>query len=98
MTDATMAPITDDVGAMTSEALKAYRNEHGLTRSQVAALLGVAAGTVRNWEQQAKGSRRMPAPASLLLRRSTRAQIERVKREHPPKRARQRQPREQASG
>lgn len=82
----TIAPIISDVGAMTPEELKAFRDEHDLTRVQVAALLNVAPGTVRNWEQTSKGSRRMPAPESLLLRRVTKRDVERVKREHPPKR------------
>jgi DNA-binding transcriptional regulator YiaG len=68
---------------MTPDELRAFRDAHDLTRAQVAALLGVAPGTVRNWEQ---GFRNMPAPTDLALRRLTRAMIERVKRQHPPKR------------
>lgn len=68
---------------MTSEELRAWRKQHGLSRTQVAALLSVAPGTVRNWEQ---GARNMPAPTDLLLKRATRTEIARVKREHPPKR------------
>ncbi len=86
--EGTIVPIISDVGAMTPEELKAFRDEHELTRVQVAALLDVAAGTVRNWEQTGYGARRMPAPASLLLRRTTKRDMERVKREHPPKRRR----------
>lgn len=65
---------------MTPAELRAYRVERDLTRRQVAALLGVAPTTVRNWEQ---GFRNMPAPADLALRRVTKPMIERAKREHP---------------
>lgn len=70
---------------MTPDELRAYRKRHGLTRAQVAVLAGVAAGTVRNWEQEGSGRRGMPVPADILLKRATRADIARVKREHPPK-------------
>ena len=85
--DVTMAPLASELEPMTPEELKAFRAEHGLTRRQVAALLDVAVGTVRNWEQTNVGSRRMPRPAALLLRRSTRTDIERVKREYPIQRS-----------
>lgn len=85
MANATMAPTAIELEPMTSDELKAYRAKHGLTRAQVAALVGVAPGTVRNWEQESRGGRRMPAPADLLLRRATRADIARVKRERPPR-------------
>lgn len=77
------APLSTEPEPMTADELMAFREQHNLTRVQVAALVGVAPGTVRNWEQTSKGSRRMPAPADLLLRRATRADIARVKREHP---------------
>jgi DNA-binding transcriptional regulator YiaG len=68
---------------MTPDDLRAFRDTHDLTRAQMATLLGVAPGTVRNWEQ---GVRNMPAPTDLALRRVTRAMIDRVKRTQPPKR------------
>ena len=68
---------------MTPEELRAYRAEHGLTRGQVAALLGVSLGTVRNWEQ---GVRNMTAPSDLALRRMTKAMMARAKKDHPAKR------------
>lgn len=68
---------------MTPDELRAFREVNGLTRIQVAALLGVAPGTVRNWEQ---GARSMPMPADIALSRVTQAMITRVKRQHPPKR------------
>lgn len=83
----TMAPLASELEPMTPDELRAFRAEHGLSREQVAALLSVAPGTVRNWEQTKTGHRDMPAPAALLLRRSTKAQIERVKRDHPPRRS-----------
>src|SRR4051812_48578758 len=83
----TMAPLASELEPMTPEELKAFRAEHGLTREQVAALLSVAPGTVRNWEQTSTGGRRMPSPAALLLRRATKSEIERVKRDHPMKRS-----------
>jgi DNA-binding transcriptional regulator YiaG len=83
--EATMAPPEMGQEPMTPDELKAFRKRHGLTRAQVAILAGVAAGTVRNWEQEGSGRRGMPAPADLLLRRATRADIARVKRDHPPK-------------
>lgn len=84
----TMAPLDTELEPMTPDELKAFREQHDLTRIQVAVLLNVAPGTVRNWEQ---GIRKMSAPEGMLLRRSTKAQIEKVKREHPPKRRRSRQ-------
>ena len=83
MTDATIvAPLDTGPEPMNPEELRAFRAKHGLTRVQVAALLNVALGTIRNWEQ---GVRRMSAPEGMLLRRVTQAEIVRVKREHPPK-------------
>jgi DNA-binding transcriptional regulator YiaG len=72
---------------MTPDELLAFRAQHALTRKQVAALLDVAEGTVRNWEQTKTGHRDMPATAARLLRRVTAREIERVKQEHPPKRS-----------
>lgn len=71
---------------MTPDELRAFRDLHDLTRVQVAVLLDVAPGTVRNWEQTSKGSRTMPKHTDLVLKRVTRAMIERVKRQHPSKR------------
>lgn len=73
---------------MTPDELRAFRDTHDLTRIQVAVLLGVAPGTVRNWEQTSKGARNMPPHTDIVLRRIPRAMIERVKRTHPPKRRR----------
>lgn len=77
---------------MTPDELTAFRTAHDLTRIQVAALLGVAPGTVRNWEQTTSGGRKMPALADVALSRITRAMIERVKRQYPPKRRRPARP------
>jgi DNA-binding transcriptional regulator YiaG len=83
----TMTPLASELEPMTPEELKAFRAEHGLTRKQVAALLNVAEGTVRNWEQTGSGHRSMPAPSALALRRATRREIERVKQQHPMQRS-----------
>lgn len=83
----TMAPLASELEPMTPEELRAFRAEHGLTREQVAALLGVALGTVRNWEQTKTGHRDMPPPAAMLLRKATKAEIARVKRDHPMQRS-----------
>jgi DNA-binding transcriptional regulator YiaG len=84
VTESTMAPLASELEPMTPDELKAFRAEHKLTRIQVAALLNVAPGTVRNWEQ---GIRKMSAPEGMLLRRTTKAEIARVKRDHPLKRS-----------
>lgn len=68
---------------MTPDELRAFRDQHDLTRVQVAALLSVAPGTVRNWEQGVRG---MPFHTDIVLRQATRAQIEQAKRRYPPKR------------
>lgn len=93
----TMAPLASELEPMTPEELKAFRAEHGLSRKQVAALLNVAEGTVRNWEQTGTGHRNMPAPSALSLRRATKREIEQVKRDHPMQRstALPRRPKEQ---
>lgn len=71
---------------MTPDEIIAYRQKHDLSREQLAALLGVAAGTVRNWEQ---GFRNMPPPTALAVKTITAAAIRRVKREIPRKRKRE---------
>jgi transcriptional regulator with XRE-family HTH domain len=47
-----------------SEALYKWRVTHNMTQQQAADALGVAAGTLRNWEQ---GIRRIPATVELLI-------------------------------
>lgn len=86
MTDATMAPPLPESEPMTPEQIIAYRQQHDLSREQLAALLKVAPGTVRNWEQNV---RTMPAPTELAFKTITAARIARAKKEHPRKRKRE---------
>ncbi|MBL8806181.1 MAG: helix-turn-helix domain-containing protein [Rhodospirillales bacterium] len=48
------------------EFIYRWRVEHQMTQAQAAALLGVAAGTLRNWEQRL---RTPPAQTKLLIDR-----------------------------
>jgi hypothetical protein len=48
------------------EFIYRWRVEHQMTQPQAAKLLGVAAGTLRNWEQ---GLRNPPEQARLLIER-----------------------------
>lgn len=80
MTDGTMAPPIAESELMTPAEIRAFRAEHDLTRIQLAVLLGVTPGTVRNWEQNI---RNMSRPIELSVKRITKAQIARVKREYP---------------
>ena len=45
--------------------VRAIRSRHGLSQTQFAALIGISAATLRNWEQ---GRRRPEGPAQVLLR------------------------------
>jgi DNA-binding XRE family transcriptional regulator len=74
-----------DLDAMTPEELKAWRTAHNLSRPQLAEKLGVAAGTVRNWEQ---GFRQPPSWIDAALPRLEPELIEKPKRGRPPKRRR----------
>lgn len=53
-----------NMSSFDSEKLYTWRVKNGMTQAQAAEVLGVAKGTLKNWEQ---GLRRIPTTIELLI-------------------------------